>query len=81
MTPQQLSSFSNEDRSSPIHRVNTGSYSEPGRATSCETAAQIIAGMRNQDTEDMQDTRTELGCSSRATCMVDNMAIFEVLDK
>ena len=50
-----------------------------GHATPCEAAARIIASMRHDS--DMQDMRTELGCSSDASCMVDNLVIFRALDR
>ena len=50
-----------------------------GHATPCEAAARIIASMRHDS--DMQAMRAELGCSSDATCMVDNMVIFRALDR
>ena len=50
-----------------------------GHATPCEAAARIIASMRHDS--DMQEMRAELGCSSDASCMVDNMVIFRALDR
>lgn len=50
-----------------------------GQATTCESAARIIAGMRHDS--DMQDMRAELGCTSDASCMVDNMAIMRAMDR
>jgi hypothetical protein len=51
-----------------------------GQCTPCETAADIvISSMRSYS--DMQDVRSELGCQSSASCMVNNMDIFQLLNK
>jgi hypothetical protein len=48
-------------------------------ATSCETAASIIANMRGLD--DAEEARAELGCFSSINCTVKNMTIFRVMDR
>ncbi|PYI02302.1 hypothetical protein BO78DRAFT_390355 [Aspergillus sclerotiicarbonarius CBS 121057] len=53
--------------------------SDPGQFTSCENAARIIAGFRNYP--GLDELRSELGCETKSSCMVRNMAIFEALDK
>ena len=61
---------------------------EPGRqapaenqddATSCETAAWIIANSRGHD--DAEVVRAELGCPSNADCTVKNSAVFHAMDR
>ncbi|EGD86269.1 hypothetical protein H112_07200 [Trichophyton rubrum D6] len=47
--------------------------------TPCEEAARIIASMRGDCDE--QSVRDELGCGSNKTCMVNNMTIFQVMDR
>ncbi|EFR02652.1 hypothetical protein MGYG_05649 [Nannizzia gypsea CBS 118893] len=47
--------------------------------TPCEEAAKIIASMRVE--QDEQAVRAELGCGLNATCMVDNMTIFQAMDR
>lgn len=48
-------------------------------ATSCETAAWIIANLRGLD--DAEDVRAELGCPSTADCTVKNLAVFHAMDR
>jgi hypothetical protein len=47
--------------------------------TSCEIAANIIAGMRGHGDE--EEARAELGCSPDSSCVVGNMTVFELLDR
>ena len=46
--------------------------------TSCEIAANIIAGMRGHNDE--EEVKEELGCSPGDHCSVANMTIFQLLD-
>ncbi|KAL8716848.1 MAG: hypothetical protein Q9225_005851 [Loekoesia sp. 1 TL-2023] len=48
-------------------------------ATSCETAAWIIASLRGHD--NAEEVRAELGCSSNEDCTVENMKIFNAMDR
>lgn len=48
-------------------------------ATSCETAAWIIANLRGHD--DAEEVRVELGCPSHADCTVKNTAVFDAMDR
>ena len=48
-------------------------------ATSCETAAWIIANLRGHN--DAEEVRAELGCSSHADCSVKNIAVFDAMDR
>ncbi|KAI1934775.1 hypothetical protein LOZ66_005630 [Ophidiomyces ophidiicola] len=63
------------------HEIRLGSPTRPGagQLTPCETAAGIITRMRGDP--DLQNARAELGCSSESTCMVRNLAIFDLLDR
>lgn len=47
-------------------------------ATSCETAARIIASLRGHD--NAEEVRAELGCSSNEDCTVGNVTIFDAMD-
>jgi hypothetical protein len=49
-----------------------------GQMTSCDTAINIIAGMRGY--RDMNDARQELGCTS-PNCVVKNLTLFDLLDR
>ncbi|KAI1915149.1 hypothetical protein LOZ39_003013 [Ophidiomyces ophidiicola] len=64
-----------------MHEIRLGSPTGPGagQLTPCETAAGIITRMRGDP--DLQNARAELGCSSESTCMVKNLAIFDLLDR
>jgi hypothetical protein len=46
---------------------------------SCLDAAEIIAGMRGHD--DPEEVWPELGCNSSGTCMVKNIAMFQIMDQ
>ena len=48
-------------------------------ATSCETAAWIIANLRGH--HDAEGVRAELGCSSHTDCTVKNTAVFDAMDR
>lgn len=48
-------------------------------ATSCETAAWIIASLRGHD--NAEEVRAELGCSSNADCTVKNLTVFHAMDR
>jgi hypothetical protein len=47
--------------------------------TSCEIAANIIAGMRGHNND--EEARAELGCSPDDKCVVENMTIFSLMDR
>jgi len=47
--------------------------------TSCEEAANIIASLRGNGPD--EDVWSELGCSSKQSCRVKTISVFELMDK
>jgi hypothetical protein len=59
---------------------STHSHSLRGHDTmSCESAANIIAGMRGHSDDDIQ-VRAQLGCQGNENCNVKNMKVFQVME-
>lgn len=64
----------------PPRAQGTSSTSTEGKGDrSCEEAAMIIVSLRGGEMSD--DIFGELGCSSDKSCAVDNLSIFELLDR
>lgn len=70
--PQSLNSYSDSSSES-------NSMPEMSNATSCMVAATIIAGMRDDRTS--EEISAELGCPSGTDCKVNNVTIFEIMDR
>ena len=59
--------------------VPSDSYIKTKGDRSCEEAAMIIASLRSGVSSD--DIYSELGCSTDKSCAVNNMSVFELLDR
>jgi hypothetical protein len=63
----------------PITSSAPISIMDPSSETSCEAAANIIAGMRGHG--NIEQARAELGCGEDRECSVKNIVLFQVMDR
>lgn len=78
-TTAQVDVANNNNPSSSCVSAPSSSKQWSEDTTPCEEAARIIASMRGDCDE--QSVRAELGCGSNTSCMVNNMTIFQVMDR
>ena len=78
----------NSQQPAPEPKAELSGQTEPAKqtsmideddATSCETAAWIIANLRGHDNAD--EVRAELGCTSNVECNVKNVTVFDAMDR